>query len=370
MSSTPGQTTTGMILCKDIKGHMGTHPLLISRMPYSICSLEEDAAPSVIIKGKRCYPAYDDGIDQTCIPYQLAMFHAINIDYRYSDDGWMGGISGSIDLYDTPEHTSLYGRNGYGNCGGVMYTNNYTIDMFDAYNGTETDFSTYGDILKPEYIDKFNDTVEVELGINENNELTARASERITADISVSGTLDSHIRCVSVQDPFNTIWGHYFTHEEKFSCNHTSVISTEPTPIDKGTIAESFASLRNYEYYSVIDAWDVDEFRNPKTTAGTVREYLKPEGMQIVVSMSTPNDRPIAITFSGTLKYDYKTSSPVSWPTGSGYRQIVPSSYSGYDSRLDDDGCPPGSTFTAELLSLQPKVIFNKNQDLYFIPQL
>jgi hypothetical protein len=134
------------------------------------------------------------------------MFHAIDINYCYSEDAWMGGISGTINLNDTPEHTSLYGKNGYGNCGAVMYTNNYSIDLYDAYNGTETDFSTYGDILKPEYIEKFNNTVEVKLGINENNELTATASEKITADISISGTLKGHIRCVSVQDPFNTIW--------------------------------------------------------------------------------------------------------------------------------------------------------------------
>lgn len=370
MSSIPDQITTGTILCKDIKGLIYTDPLLVSKMPDSICSLEEDAAPSVIISGKRCYSAYDDGIDQTCIPHQLAMFHAIDINYRYSKDAWMGGISGTINLNDTPEHTSLYGKNGYGNCGAVMYTNNYSIDLYDAYNGTETDFSTYGDILKPEYIEKFNNTVEVKLGINENNELTATASEKITADISISGTLKGHIRCVSVQDPLNTVWGHYFTYDQEFSCSHTSVINTEPTPIDKGTIAESFAKLRTYEYYSVIDAWNVEEFRNPRTTIGAVREYLKPESMQMVVKMNTPNDRPIAIRFSGTLNYDYKTSSDVSWPTSSGYRPLVPSSYSGYDSRLDDDGCPPGSTFKAELLSLQPKVVFNKNQDLYFIPQL
>lgn len=365
MNKEPDPQRASAILCRDIKGHIGTDPLLISLMPESVCSLEEGSSPSVIIDGKRCYPAYDDDVEQNAIPSQKAMFHTFDVNYLYSDDAWMGGISGELNLYDTPAHMALYGKDGYGNCGALMYTNNYSIDLFDTYNGTTTDFSDYGDLLNQDYIDEFNDIIKVELGINEKNELTARASETVTVDISISGTLTGHIRCVSVQDPFNTIWGHYFTHEQEFSTSQTIVIDTDPRSIDNGTISDAFAQLRTHKYYSVQDAWNVDEFRNPKMMEGTFREYLKPESMQIVVRMESMNGCPIAISFSGSLSYDYKTSDPVSWPTGSGYRQIVPSSYSGFDSGLDDDGCPPGSRFKAETVNFQPKVLFYKNQGLY-----
>lgn len=365
MSKEPDSQRAYSILCRDINGHIGTDPLLISLMPDAVCSLEEGASPSVLIDGKRCYPAYDDDVEQNAIPSQKAMFHTFDVNYLYSDDAWMGGISGELDLYDTSGHKSLYGENGYGNCGALMYTNNYTIDLYDPYNGTVTDFSYYGDILKQEYIDRFHDIVKVELGINDKNELIATASEKVTVDISVSGSLKGHIRCVSVQDPFNTIWGHYFTYDQEFSSSQSMVIDTSPTPIDGGTLMKAFEDLRAQEYYSVIDVSKTEHFRNPPWTEGTVREYLKPKSMQIVVRMETPNGRPVAIRFSGTMAYDYKTSDPVSWPTGSGYKQIVPSSYSGFDSGLDDDDCPPGSVFKEELVSFQPKVLFYKNQGLY-----
>lgn len=369
MSLRPANTKASAILCKDIPGHNGTDPLLISRMPSVICSLEDNASPSVIIDGKRCFPAYDDGIEQSDIPYQLAMFHTFEVKYVHAEDILIKNLSGNLDLYDTPAHLSLYGKNNYLNCGAIMYTNSISISLFDTNNGFETDFSDYGNILQKNYIDKFNDIIEIDLSINENNQITAVASGNVTVDFSITGSIKGHIRCISIQDPFNTIWGHYFTHNQELSLTKTIRLGTEPTLVDGTVINETLDRMRQLEYYSVQDAWDVEDFRTPDTYIGTVREYLKPESLSMVIKAGTPTDIPIAIRFSGNVRYDYKTTDPVSWPTGSGYVKMVPSTYAGFDSRVDDDGCPPASVFKEELINLEPKVSFNLNQELYFIPQ-
>ncbi|MBQ3608109.1 MAG: DUF4906 domain-containing protein [Bacteroidales bacterium] len=369
MSQKPEQTKASTILCKDIPGHNGTDPLLISKMPSVICSLEEGAAPSVIIDGKRCFPAYDDGIEQSDIPYQLAMFHTFEVKYAHAEDILISNLSGKLDLYDTSAHLALYGKNKYLNCGAIMHTSSSSLSLFDANNGLETDFSDYGSILEKNYIDKFNEIIEIDLSINENNEIIATASADATIDLTVSGNIAGHIRCISIQDPFSTLMGHYFTHSQEFSSVSTVKVGPTPTVADETTINNAFAGMRQQKYYSVLDAASIDEFRNPKTMVGTVREYLKPQSISLVIKVSTPTDIPVAVRFSGNVRYDYKTTDPVSWPTGLGYVTMVPSTYAGFDSRVDDDGCPPASVFKEELLVLEPKVVFNRNQGLFFIPQ-
>lgn len=360
MSIIPGQAKASSILCKKIPGHIGTDPLLISRMPYTACSMEEDSAPSAVVDGKRCYPAYDDGTEQSDIPYQLAMFHAFEVLYLHTGEAWASGLSGDI---------GIEGMDQYLNCGAVMHHNSYSIELFDPDNGTETDFQDYGNILTTEYIRKFNDLIEVAFSINENNEITAVASDEVTVDLSITGNIKGHIRCISVQDPFSTIWGHYFTHNQEFSFTKTIRIGKEPTLISGTLINDAFAGMRQLEYYSVLDAWKVEDFRTPWSMGWSVREYLKPESISLVVKAGTPTDIPLAVSLTGRVTYDYKTSDPVNWPTGFGYKSIVPSTYDGFDSGVDDDGCPPASVFKEELLILEPKTMFNLNQGLYFIPQ-
>lgn len=361
MSRVPEQSGTGSILCKKIPGHIGTDPLLVSRMPYTACSMEEGSAPSVVVDGKRCYPAYDDGTEQSDIPYQLAMFHVFEVLYLHTGKTWASGLSGNIEVNSIDP---------YLNCGAIFHQNSYSIELLDPDNGTETDFRDYGNLLLKEYIEKFNDIVEVVFSINESNQITAVASDEVTVDLSITGNIKGHIRCISVQDPFNTIWGHYFTHSQEFALTKTVRLSTEPTLIDGTLINEALAQMRQLEYYSVQDAWKIEDFRTPRSLIGTVREYLKPERISMVIKAGTPTDIPIATRIKGQMTYDYKTSDPVSWPTGSGYKNIVPSTYDGFDSRVDDDGCPPASVFKEEVVGLEPEEVFNLDQGLYFIQQL
>lgn len=366
MDRVPHYQELSPVLCDDIPWHTNTVPLLVSKMPYTICSMEDDSSVSSVIDGKTCYPAYDNGISQGDIPDQMAMFHNLEVSYVHSADAYMSGIFGYTDFYDTPAHTALYGKDGYQNCGVIMHLNEQQINVFDQNNGLNTDFRQYGDIMTKEYIGKFHDIIEVDLGINENNELTAKASRDAELNISVTGFVRGHIRCVSVQDPFNTIWGHYFSHREDFSSNMTVSVGSSPKAVDNGTITDAFEQLRAEEYYSVIDAWKVEEFRTPRYQQGSFREYLKPEYIYLTIGITSTDGTPVAVSFSGSVKYDYRTSAPVTWPTGSGKVAMVPSSYSGFDDRLIDDGCPEGSIFKAEVVDMEPYVSFANDQGIYY----
>lgn len=366
MDRVPDHKELSPILCDEIPWHSNTVPLLVSKMPYTICSLEDDSSVSAVIDGKTCYPAYDNGINQADVPDQIAMFHNLEVSYVHSADAYMSRIFGYTDFYDTSAHTALYGKDGYQNCGVIMHLNDVQINLFDQSNGLKIDFRRYGDIMTKEYIRKFHDIIEVDLSINENNELTAKASRDAELNISVTGFIRGHIRCVSVQDPFSTVWGHYFSHRVDFSSNMTTGIGADPKAVDNGTITDAFQNLRDEEYYSAIDVWDVEEFRNPKYQQGSVREYLKPEYIYLTIGITSTDGTPVAVSFSGSVKYDYRTSAPVTWPYGLGSVTMVPSSYSGFDDRLKDDNCPEGSIFKAEVLDMEPYVSFANDQRIYY----
>ena len=367
MNREPHPSEMRTILCNEIPWHTCAMPLFISKMPYTVCSLESGASKSAIIDGKTCYAAAEGGIRQRDIPDQIAMFHTFELSYVHSNDTGMTEFIGNTDFYDTEAHLATYGQNGYHNCGIIIHAENGgRANIFDRNNGARVDFRQYGDIMEKDFIKRFHNTVEVYLSVNENNEITATASEEIDLDITVSGSMRGHIRCVSVQDPFNTLWGQYFTYTQNFSGSTSARIGKDPVAIDSGALAGAFAKMREQKYYSVQDAWKADEFRNPKTMAGTIREYLKPEYVYLTFDIISSDDTPVSVSFSGTIEYDYKTSSPISWPTGIGsYAQIVPSSYSGYDNGLSDDGCPPGSVFKAELLRFDPYISYGNSQELY-----
>ena len=231
-----------------------------------------------------------------------------------------------------------------------------------------TDFEEYGSLLEKHYIKQFDEIIEVEIGINENNEIVASSSRKADIRISVSGSVKGHIRCVTVQDPFYTLWGHYFT--ESFSFNHSLTLNLgkDPVVIDGGSLAGAFTTMRSSPYYSVVDALKVEEFRVDDHQYGTIREYLKPYGIDLSVSISALDRTPVAVRFSGSAIYDYKTSEPVTWATGFlSTATMVPSSHSEFDKGLDEHGCPPGALFKEETLYLQPDVTLQTTQNLYYM---
>lgn len=368
MDRIPSISELRQILCEPITNNYCNIPLFISQMPYTICSLEAGASKSVIIDGKRCYAADDGGIDQRDIPNQMSMFHTFEVEYMHSDNTWMPTITGRLDLYDTQAHSTLYGKTGYTNCGIIIHSDKGgRLNIFDQNNGLKTDFRQYGDIMEKSHIDRFHNMTEVNLSINANNEIVVTASRSIGLDISVTGTLGGHIRCVSKTDLSNMIWGHYFTHRLDFSCSKSLTAGSNPIAIDGGELAKSFKTLRSVEYYSHQDITEVEEFRSdPGTKTGTIREYLKPEYLYLTFDITASDGTPVIVNYSGTADYDYKSSAPVVWSFGL-FTDItmVPSSYSGFDNDLDEYGCPPGDIFKEELVQLNPYISFSNSQRLY-----
>lgn len=368
MSEEPFQPDIRPILCNPISGHTETSPLLISQMPYTLCSLEEGSAPSAVIDGQRCFAADDKGIGQDIIPDQWSMFHTFDVAFAYERDFWTPDFSGHTDLYDSYKHSIMYGEDGYMNCGMNLYAYDSTYESFDSYNGRRTDFRKYGDILSKEHIEKIHDIIIVDISINDNNDITATASRDASLNIFVGGRLKGHIRCVTVQDPFFTIWGKYFAYDQPFSHSGIHAVGTSPVAIDGSALAGSFEALRSIPYYSVLDAWDEEDFRKPSSASTSIREYLKPYDIYLYIEITSTDGTPVAVRFSGSAKYDYKTSAPVTWSTGIfSSVTMVPSSYSGFDSRLDDDDCPVGALFKEEFLYLQPSVTYGNANNLYYM---
>jgi hypothetical protein len=368
MSGIPLHSKVSAVLCRPIPGFTSDIPLLVSRMPYTLCSLEPDAARSEMVDGRMCYAADTYDIEQSQIPMQTAMFHSLEADFAYRANSWRPSFTGAIDLYDTSEHRLRYGSNGYMNCGMAFHTPVGSHLYLDSNNGTVTDFEEYGSLLEKHYIKQFDEIIEVQIGINENNEIVATSSRKADIRISVSGNVKGHIRCVTVQDPFYTLWGHYFT--ESFSFNHSLTLNLgkDPVVIDGGSLAGAFTAMRSSPYYSVVDALKVEEFRVDDHQYGTIREYLKPYGIDLSVSISALDRTPVAVRFSGSAIYDYKTSEPVTWATGFlSTATMVPSSHSEFDKGLDEHGCPPGALFKEETLYLQPDVTLQTTQNLYYM---
>ena len=364
----PSVSTFRHILCDPIPDLDASFPVLIDRMPYTICSLDSNASKSVVIDGKRCFAADDYGFDQSDVPNQRSMFHTFELGYLYSENTWFPKITGKVDLYDTKENSSLYGKDGYGNCGIIIHTDNgESLELIDSNNGSLTDFREYGSVIEKDFIDKFHNMIEVQLGINENNEITVTSSRNCRLNISVDGRLRGHIRCVSIKDPLSKVWGHYFTHVQYFSHSKTLDTGPEPSTIDGGVLKEAFDAMRREEYYSILDIDDIDEFRHdPGTKTGTIREYLKPEYLYMAFDVTSADGAPVSVSFSGTASYNHTISSPVTWSTGLfSSVTMVPSTYSGFDGKLEEYDCPPGETFAAELVTLEPHVYFSNTQGLY-----
>ena len=368
MNKDPFQPDIRPILCSPISGLKSDNPLLVSLMPPVICSLEEDASASVVINGRRCFAADDNGIEQGDIPNQWSMFHTLKAGFVHIPDFWTPDFTGQTDLYDSYKHSIMYGEDGYMNCGMILHAYGDTVESLDSYNGRRTDFKEYGDILSNEYIDRINDIITVDISINENNDITATASREAELKISVSGELKGHIRCVTVQDPFYTIWGKYFSYDQPFSNTMTVKAGKTPVAIDGSALSDSFEKMRAVPYYSLLDAWDEDDFRNPYTMTGTVREYLKPYDIDLEIGITSVDGTPVAVRFSGSATYYYKTSGAVTWNTGIfSSVTMVPSAYSGFDNRLDDDGCPPGALFKEEFLYLQPNITYSNSRNIYYM---
>lgn len=367
LKSSPKQDFILPVLGNAASGHVSSEHLIVSPMPYTICSMDDRAAAHISWNGKTGYAADDSGIGQTDIPDQKAMFHTFEAELAYGNGSWSPKFNGRTDLYDTPAHSALYGSQGYVNCGIILHTDDGRQELYDSNNSTGK-FDLYGDILNRESIKRFNELIVVDITINEANEIIATSSRAADLRVSVSGKLNGHIRCVTVQDPFFTVWGHYFTHSQNFSNTGTYKVGSTSTMIDGGVLADSYVQMRSIPYYSILDAWDIDEFIHPYTMTGTIREYLKPYGLEINLEITSTDGTPVAVRFSGSSKYNYTNSEPVTWYTGLfSTATMVPSEYSGFDNRLDDDDCPPGELFKEETVTLTPTITYSNHKNIFHL---
>ena len=368
MERIPGQNGVYQILWHEVDRYTSTQPLMVFKMPHTYCSLDSDGDTSITFDGELCFGAKDDGLTQGYVPDQLSMFHTFDVRLAHQTNGWEPRINSTVNLYTTNNNRTLYGIQGYVNCGAIFHTYSTTRELFDANNGLYTDFTTYGDMLSKDTVEKFNKTVVLDVMINENNELVATASREATLDISVSGTLHGHIRCVSVQQPELNIWGHYFKDTQKFSSRQTMTVGSVPVAIDNSALADAFEDMRDIEYYSLLNAFDTEQFRTGDSQSTTIREYLKPNGLDITIEASSADGAPVVIRFSGQTTYEHKLSPGVKWPIEeSGYAIMVPSTYPRYDSVLLGYECPPSYTFMEETIKLKPKVTYVNARDIYYM---
>ena len=355
------------VLCENIYGNRHPHPLMVSPMPPTICSYESDSSKYAIIDGKECYAVNDGGTEQSDIPHQMAMFHTFEVKFKHPSHFWDPEAIAHMDMYGTQSNRLKYGQDGYMNCGCIFYSGRGASQIFDANNGARTDFKQYGDLLKREYISRFLNIISIDMSINEKNEIMVSASRDADIDIAVSGSLNGHIRCVTIQDPFFTVWGHYFKESQVFKSVNTVTVGKTPSEADAYSLTEAYESMRAIQYYSTLDAWEINDFRDP-TRKDIVREYLKPYDLDLNIGITSRDGAPARVRLTGSVHYNYKNSSPVTWSTGIfSSVTMVPSSYSGFDSRLDDDGCPPGSLFKAETVHLEPDVSLSNKQGLFIL---
>ena len=350
------------ILCSPIEDYKIDKPLLVTRMPHTFCSLESNASYSFIYNKQTAYAADDCGISEYEIPYQTAMFHTFDVRLLYKTTGWAPTVNGDYDL-----NSIIYG-DGYGafmNCGMIFHSYGKTREIFDGNNGKVVNFLECGELLSQDSIKKFNDVVEVTLSIGENNELIAKASKEIPLDISISGFLKGHTRCVSVNESTHKIWGQHFESGHRFNKKQRLTVGFTPVTIDGGTIADSFEKIREHEYYSKLNADDPDDFRSNDGKSTTIREYLKPKALELEISITSPDGIPVAIKeFTGSVKYEFELNECVTWKLLTGNITMVPSAYREFDIFIEGD---KGSEFAAETVILKPKVKYN-TQNIYYRP--
>lgn len=350
------------ILCDPVKGMTETKPLLISKMPYTFCSLENDASYHFTYNKKTAYAADDSGIEEFDVPDQTAMFHTFDVRLTYNTTGWSPYISGDYSM-----DTIIYG-NGYGaymNCGVIFHTYSSTREIYSSHNGEKVDFRNYGSILDKDAVTKFNTMPEVSFSINEDNELVATSTIKTELCISISGILRGHTRCVSVDEGTYAVWGQYFDSGHRFKVNHTVTVDWNGNAVDGGAIAESFEKIREQEYYSKLNAETPEDFRSDDGKSTTIREHLKPYALELDITVTTPDGTPVVLKgFSGSAQYDFILDKRVTWRLGpSRVVTIIPSSFTGFGS---DIGGEPGSTFIEETVKLNPSITFN-TQNLYYM---
>lgn len=351
------------ILCSPIEDYTLSAPLLVTRMPYTFCSLEDNASYSFTYNKQTAYAAADCGISEYKIPHQTAMFHIFDISLAYATTGWGPTINGSYSL-----DTTIYGDNygAYMNCGVIFHSYGKTREIFDSKNGKKADFNECGELLSQDAVNAFNDIVEVTLNLDENNQLIARATREIPLDISISGFLKGHTRCVSGDESTYKIWGQYFDSGHRFRNTQRITVGLTPTAVDGHAIADSFERIREQEFYSKLNADDPDDFYINDGKSTTFREYLKPYALELDISITSPDGIPVALKgFSGQAIYKFTLPDSVTWKIGaSRIVTMVPSAFAGFDSYIPN--CP-GSEFVAETVRLTPKVSFN-TQNIWYMP--
>lgn len=347
----------------DCSGMKATGPLIISKMPETICSLGQDGTMHMEHGEEVWFAASEDGISQADMPAgQSYMFLVMDAKLACPHQ-WSPDITGQIE---TSGHDDRYGKW----CGMYFYAGDSLQDRSIKTSASQTDFTAYANILDRKSIETFNEMVEMDLTMNDSNEVIATASEPTYADVDISGTLYGHIRCITIEDPFDIIWGHYFKDEFPFEHKNRHLISTEPQVIDGSCLAEALVRMRNEKYYSALDLSRVSQFRDPPypDQYGTIREYLKPYDLDMSLKLSSADGAPVAVGWNGVFNYEHTISDPVTWPKGLfGHITIVPSTYSGYDRKVDEDGCPPGRTFIAERVTLDPELEFNSRPALFLL---
>lgn len=351
------------VLCDPVEGYLETNPLVVSRMPRTFCSLENGASYSFLYEKKTAYAAADNGISQYEIPNQTAMFHTFDVRFQYNSTGWSPTVNCSYFL-----NTQVYGS-GYGafmNCGTIFHCYNSSRELYDSNNGKTTDFRNCGWLLSQDAIERFDNVPEITLSINEENELVAKSSRNIEVDITISGYLKGHTRCVSLNESTYKVWGEHFESGHRFSSTHRVSLSYNPTVIDGNAIAESFERIREQEYYSKLNADDPEDFRSNDGKSTTIREYLKPYEMELDIKITSPDGTPVAIKeFTGTTEYDFRHDECVTWKL-SKYQNVtmVPSAYTGFDIAI---GGNSGNVYSAQTINLTPKVTYN-TQNIYYLP--
>lgn len=355
------------ILWHEVEGYTSTAPLHVSRMVPTYCSLDSNGMTSMTYGGELCFGAQDCDIEQHDIPNQTSMFHTLDVRLAYPTTGWTPRINGSVNLYPNSNHSIIYGKQGYVNCGVVFHTYDTTRELFDSNNGLYTDFTEYGDMLGKDALEKFIRTIELTVTINEDNELVATSSREATLDISVSGVLHGHTRCASVQQPKLAVWGHYFRDTQKFSSRQTIKVGSEEVVIDR-SLAESFEDMREIEYYSMLNAYDIEQFRTGDDESTTIREYLKPYDLEMTLEITSADGSPVALKFSGETTYEHELSDPVTWPLKNPSTvTMVPSAFARLDYDLDDYDCPPGYMFIDETVKLTPRMTYGNPHDIYYM---
>ncbi len=347
----------------DCSGMKATGPLVVSKMPETICSFCQDSPPHLADGDEVWFAASEDGISQTGMPAGMkCMFLVLEAELACPHQ-WSPKITGQMETSGYDERHGKW-------CGMYFYSGDSLQDRSLKASADQTDFTEYGNILNRNSIGKFHEIAEVDIRMHAGNRIYAASSKDAVMDLEISGVLYGHIRCITIQDPFFKVWGHYFRDEFPFSHRERHHMTSVSQPVDGACLADALERMRNEKYYSALDLSKVSQFRNPPypDKYGTIREYLKPYDLDMSLELTSADGAPVAVSWNGVLDYEHTISDPVTWPKGLfSYITIVPSTYSGYDRKVDEDGCPPGRTFIAERVTLDPEVEFGSRPELFLL---